>query len=216
MKSRLSLRMATNMATLGRGHAGLEPAPAPRGPAADRRGRTADRVATPATRAAPAENRRRGIGGTSGGTGGSGAGGMPCTPPTGGVMINGAAASSLASTTLGPASAAISATPAAASPSTKAQRLTSHDGHESPRRRRRALVGLPEFHGGGVTFDTHRRADGAGRLDAADITAALDDAAQAGIHIQFTFFSFDTFKTATMPPHNLAPISRARRCCRRW
>ncbi len=65
---------------------------------------------------------------------------------------------------------------------------------------------FPNFTGGGVTFDTTGSPTGLGGSTLADITAALDDAAQAGIHIQFTFFSFDNFKTATMPPHNLAPI----------
>ena len=45
---------------------------------------------------------------------------------------------------------------------------------------------------------------------AADIATALNLAAQAGVHIQFTFFSFDTFKimlnTTTVNPHNLAPL----------
>ena len=65
---------------------------------------------------------------------------------------------------------------------------------------------FPNFTGGGVTFDSTGSPTGLGGSTLADITAALDDAAQAGIHIQFTLFSFDNFKTATMPPHNLAPI----------
>ena len=70
---------------------------------------------------------------------------------------------------------------------------------------------FPNFQGGGVTFDATTGAPtGLGGTTAADIAAALDDAAQAGVHIQFTFFSFDSFKTmvstTTANPHNLAPL----------
>jgi hypothetical protein len=147
-----------------------------------------------------------GTGGASGGLGGSGAGGAPCTPPTSGVMINGVSqfqfginyawasfASDFGNMTRGVAA-------------TKAQRLTAMMDMKAHGVDAVRWWVFPNFTGGGVTFDTTGSPTGLGGSTLADITAALDDAAQAGIHIQFTFFSFDNFKTATMPPHNLAPI----------
>jgi hypothetical protein len=69
---------------------------------------------------------------------------------------------------------------------------------------------FPNFSGGGVTFDASGAPSALGGTFNADVAAALDDAAQAGVHIQFTLFSFDTFKTmlnaTTVNPHNLAAI----------
>ena len=70
---------------------------------------------------------------------------------------------------------------------------------------------FPNFQGGGVTFDaTSGAPTGLGGSTVADIAAALDIAAQAGVRIEFTFFSFDSFKinvsTTTVNPHNLAPL----------
>ena len=146
-------------------------------------------------------------GGTSGSMGGSGAGGATaCTPPTSGVMIDGVSrfqfginyawasfASDFGNTTRGVAA-------------TKAARLTSMMDMKAHGVDAVRWWVFPNFTGGGVTFDASGSPTGLGGSTLADITAALDDAAQAGIHIQFTFFSFDNFKTATMPPHNLAPI----------
>ena len=147
-----------------------------------------------------------GTGGTTGEVGGSGAGGTPCTPPSSGVMIDGVSrfqfginyawasfASDFGNTTRGVAA-------------TKAARLTSMMDMKAHGVDAVRWWVFPNFTGGGVTFDTPGSPTGLGGSTLADITAALDDAAQAGIHIQFTFFSFDNFKTATMPPHNLAPI----------
>jgi hypothetical protein len=64
---------------------------------------------------------------------------------------------------------------------------------------------FPNFNAGGVAFDGSGSPTGLAGTTAADIAAALDIAAQAGVHIQFTLFSFDNFKT-TNNTHNLAPI----------
>ncbi len=143
--------------------------------------------------------------GTSGGVGGSGAGGAPCVPPASGVMIDGVSrfqfgvnyawasfASDFGNTTRGVAA-------------TKAQRLTSMMDMKAHGVDAVRWWVFPNFTGGGVTFDTTGAPTGLGGSTLADITAALADAAQAGVHIQFTFFSFDNFKTTTAP-HNLAPL----------
>jgi hypothetical protein len=70
---------------------------------------------------------------------------------------------------------------------------------------------FPNFQGGGVNFDATTGAPtGLGGSTTADIDAALDAAAQAGVRIEFTLFSFDSFKinvaTNTVNPHNLAPL----------
>jgi len=146
-----------------------------------------------------------GTAGTSGGAGGSGAGGAPCVPPTSGVTIDGVsrfqfgvnyAWSSFASD-FGNTKRGVAAT--------KAQRLTSMMDMKAHGVDAVRWWVFPNFTGGGVTFDTSGSPTGLGGSTLADITAALDDAAQAGVHIQFTFFSFDNFKTTTSP-HNLAPI----------
>jgi hypothetical protein len=147
-----------------------------------------------------------GSGGASDGMGGDGAGGTPCTPPTSGVMVDGVSrfqyginyawasfAGDFGNTTRG-----VSAT--------KAQRLTAMMDMKAHGVDAVRWWVFPNFTGGGVTFDSAGSPTGFGGSTLADITAALDDAAQADIHIQFTLFSFDNFKTATMPPHNLAPI----------
>jgi hypothetical protein len=147
-----------------------------------------------------------GTGGAGDGMGGSGAGGTPCTPPTSGVMVDGVSrfqyginyawasfASDFGNTTRGVAA-------------TKAQRLTAMMDMKAHGVDAVRWWVFPNFTGGGVTFDSAGSPTGLGGSTLADITAALDDAAQADIHIQFTLFSFDNFKTATMPPHNLAPI----------
>jgi hypothetical protein len=64
---------------------------------------------------------------------------------------------------------------------------------------------FPNFQAGGVAFDGNGSPTGLAGTTATDIAAALDLAAQAGVHIQFTLFSFDNFKTANNT-HNLAPI----------
>lgn len=147
-----------------------------------------------------------GVGGTSAGMAGSGAGGTPCTPPTSGVMIDGVSrfqyginyawgtfASDFGNMTRGVAA-------------TKAARLTSMMDMKAHGVDAVRWWVFPNFTGGGVSFDSSGSPTGLVGSTLADITAALDDAAQAGIHIQFTLFSFDNFKTATMPQHNLAPI----------
>ena len=147
-----------------------------------------------------------GSGGAIDGMGGDGAGGTPCTPPTSGVMVDGVSrfqyginyawasfASDFGNTTRGVAA-------------TKAQRLTAMMDMKAHGVDAVRWWVFPNFTGGGVTFDSAGSPTGLGGSTLADITAALDDAAQADIHIQFTLFSFDNFKTATMPPHNLAPI----------
>ena len=148
-----------------------------------------------------------GAGGASvSGTGGAG----PCVPPTGGVAIGGQSqfqyginyawasfGSDFGSTTRGVAA-------------TKAQRLTSMMDMKAHGVDVVRWWVWPNFQAGGVAFDTTGAPTGLGGTTIADIGAALDDAAQAGVHIQFTFFSFDTFKininTTTVNPHNLAPI----------
>jgi hypothetical protein len=70
---------------------------------------------------------------------------------------------------------------------------------------------FPNFQGGGVNFDaTSGMPTGLGGTTAADIDAALALAAQADVRIEFTFFSFDSFKTmvnaTTVNPHNLAAL----------
>src|SRR6185503_12001737 len=64
----------------------------------------------------------------------------------------------------------------------------------------------PNFTGNGVAFDGNGAATGLAGTAAADIAAALDVAAQSGTHIQFTFFSFDNFKTNLAANRNLAPM----------
>jgi hypothetical protein len=64
----------------------------------------------------------------------------------------------------------------------------------------------PDFRGGGVAFDSNGSATGLGGSTANDIAAALDLAAQVGVHIQFTFFSFDNFKSSLASNRNLAPM----------
>jgi len=67
---------------------------------------------------------------------------------------------------------------------------------------------FPNFQGGGVSWDASGAPTGLGGSTVADIGAALDVAAQAGVRIEFTLFSFDSFKinvsTTTVNPHNLA------------
>jgi hypothetical protein len=147
-----------------------------------------------------------GSAGTAGGVGGSGMGGTPCIPPTSGVTIDGVTrfqygvnyawasfASDFGNTKRGVAA-------------TKAQRLTSMMDMKAHGVDAVRWWVFPNFTGGGVTFDAMTGAPtGLGGSTLADVTAALDDAAQAGVHIQFTFFSFDNFKTTTAP-HNLAPM----------
>src|SRR5581483_4200320 len=128
-------------------------------------------------------------GGTSGGMGGmddSGVGGAAsCTPPTSGVMIDGVSrfqfginyawssfASDFGNTTRGVAA-------------TKAARLTSMMDMKAHGVDAVRWWVFPNFTGGGVTFDAGGSPTGLGGSTLADITAALDDAAQAGIHIQF-------------------------------
>lgn len=72
---------------------------------------------------------------------------------------------------------------------------------------------FPNFTGGGVAFDAAGVPTGLAGTTTADIATALNLATQAGVHIQFTFFSFDTFKTllnmndpTSVNPHNLAPL----------
>jgi len=68
---------------------------------------------------------------------------------------------------------------------------------------------FPNFQAGGVAFDASGAPTGFASSTTTDIAAALDIAAQASVHIQFTLFSFDNFKTATTSSpnaHNLAPI----------
>ncbi len=150
-----------------------------------------------------------GQGGTSGGTTGTG-GAVNCVPPTAGVNVAGQTAfqyginyawasfgSDFGNRTRGVAA-------------TKAQRLTSLMDMKAHGVDLVRWWVFPNFQGGGVVFDTTGAPTGLGGTTAADIAAALDDAAQAGVHIQFTFFSFDSFKTqinaTTVNPHNLATL----------
>ena len=202
MKSPLSLRMATTTAAIALALSPLLLAGGCSSSGLDPGGQGGD----PGGTGGDATGGDTGTGGASGGLGGSGAGGTPCTPPIGGVMIDGASrfqyginyawasfASDFGNTNRGVAA-------------TKAARLTSMMDMKAHGVDAVRWWVFPNFTGGGVTFDTTGSPTGLGGSTLADITAALDDAAQAGIHIQFTFFSFDNFKTATMPPHNLAPI----------
>jgi hypothetical protein len=63
---------------------------------------------------------------------------------------------------------------------------------------------FPNFTGGGVTFDGNNAPTGLGGTTAADVAAALDIAAEAGVRLELTLFSFDNFKTNLAI--NLAPI----------
>ncbi len=56
---------------------------------------------------------------------------------------------------------------------------------------------FPDFRGDGVTFDSAGMPTGLGGTLAADVAAALEIAAEAGIYIEFTLFSFDAFRPAT-------------------
>jgi hypothetical protein len=148
--------------------------------------------------------------GGSGSGGDSGAGGAACVPPTGGILVDGqrqfhyginyawaSFGSDFGNTRRGVAV-------------TRAQRLTSLQDMKAHGVDVVRWWVFPNFQGGGVNFDTAGMPTGLGGTTAADIGAALDIAAQAGVHIEFTFFSFDSFKTAinatTPNPHNLAPL----------
>lgn len=69
---------------------------------------------------------------------------------------------------------------------------------------------FPNFTGGGVSFDANNSPTGLAGTTAADIASALDLAAEVGVHLEFTLFSFDSFKinvnATTVNPHNLAPL----------
>jgi hypothetical protein len=56
---------------------------------------------------------------------------------------------------------------------------------------------FPDFRGDGVTFDSAGMPTGLGGTLAADVAAALEIAAEAGIYVEFTLFSFDAFRPAT-------------------
>jgi hypothetical protein len=154
-----------------------------------------------------------GLGGTNGGLGGAigGLGGSgPCVPPTGGVPTGGqnrfhyginyawaSFGSDFGNTTRGVAAQ-------------RAQRLTSMMDMKAHGVDVVRWWVFPNFQGGGVAFDGAGAPTGLAGSTTADIAAALDVAAQAGVHIEFTFFSFDSFKinvsTTTVNPHNLAPL----------
>ena len=150
-----------------------------------------------------------GQGGAAGNNGAGGAG--VCVPPTGGVPVNGQAAfqyginyawanfgSDFGNNRRGVAIM-------------RAQRLASLMDMKAHGVDLVRWWVFPNFQGGGVDFDAATGAPtGLGGTTAADIAAALDIAAQANVHLQFAFFSFDTFKTmvnsTTVNPHNLASL----------
>jgi hypothetical protein len=69
----------------------------------------------------------------------------------------------------------------------------------------------PDINNQGVLVDAARTPTGIGPTVLADVAAALELAAQVGVHIQFTFFSFDNFKAdrpAAQPTiFNIRPIA---------
>jgi hypothetical protein len=154
-----------------------------------------------------------GQGGATGVAGAPGVGGAtgPCTPPTGGVTSGGTTqfhygvnyawasfGSDFGNTRRGVAI-------------TKAARITSLMDMKAHGVDVVRWWVFPNFQGGGVNFDATTGAPtGLGGTTTADIDAALDAAAQADVRIEFTLFSFDSFKinvnTTTVNPHNLAPM----------
>jgi hypothetical protein len=56
---------------------------------------------------------------------------------------------------------------------------------------------FPDFRGDGVAFDAAGVPQGLGGSLPDDVAAALDVAAEAGVYLQFTLFSFDSFRPAT-------------------
>jgi hypothetical protein len=148
-----------------------------------------------------------GLGGQSGGDAGDG---PACVAPTGGVVVGGQSqfqfgvnyawanfASDFGNTRRGVAAL-------------EAQRLTSLQDMKANGVDVVRWWIFPNFTGGGVTFAADGTPTALGGSAAADIAAALDVAAQAGVHLQPTFFSFDSFKTmlgtTTVNPHNLATL----------
>src|SRR5262245_12971009 len=127
-------------------------------------------------------------GGGQGGTGGAmtGAGGTVCVPPTSGVNVAGQTAFQYGvnyawasfGSDFGSATRGVAAM--------KAQRLTSLMDMKAHGVDLVRWWVFPNFQAGGVVFDTTGAPTGLGGTTAADIAAALDDAAQAGVHIQFT------------------------------
>jgi hypothetical protein len=56
---------------------------------------------------------------------------------------------------------------------------------------------FPDFRGDGVTWDSAGVPSGLGGTLAADVAAALEVAAEAGVYIELTLFSFDAFRPDT-------------------
>jgi hypothetical protein len=153
-----------------------------------------------------------GQGGTTMGAAGSnGAGGGVCVPPTGGISVGGKTAFHYGINYAWASFGSDFGNNRRGVAITRAARLTSLMDMKAHGVDVVRWWVFPNFQGGGVNFDTTTNAPtGLGGTTAADIAAALDIAAQAGVHIEFTFFSFDTFKTmvnsTTVNPHNLAPL----------
>lgn len=156
-----------------------------------------------------------GQGGMTGdGQGGStnGAGGSVCIPPTGGVTANGETRFHYGINYAWASFGSDFGNPTRGVAATRAQRLISLMDMKAHGVDIVRWWVFPNFQGGGVTFDAASGGapTGLGGSTAADIAAALDIAAQAGVHIEFTLFSFDSFKinvsTTTVNPHNLAPL----------
>jgi hypothetical protein len=70
---------------------------------------------------------------------------------------------------------------------------------------------LQQLSGDAVTFDSNGNPTGAGGTLVADIQAALDLAAQVGVHYNLTLFSFDDFKASSTVAgatlHGMSPIA---------
>lgn len=64
----------------------------------------------------------------------------------------------------------------------------------------------PSFFGGGVTFDGAGTPSALGGSELADIDAALALAAEAGVHLKLTLFSFDNFKPDSDSGHSLNAV----------
>ncbi len=62
------------------------------------------------------------------------------------------------------------------------------------------------FDGGGVSFDGSGTPSGLGGSELADIDAALALAAEQGVHLKLTLFSFDNFKPDASSGHSLGPV----------
>jgi hypothetical protein len=155
-----------------------------------------------------------GQGGQMNGAGGAavtGAGGAVCIPPSGGVTANGQTQFHYGINYAWASFGSDFGNPTRGVAATRAQRLTSLMDMKAHGVDVVRWWLFPNFQGGGVSFDSTSGAPtGLGGSTAADIAAALDLAAQAGVRIEFTFFSFDTFKinvgTNTVNPHNLAAL----------